>query len=985
MSSTLFTASCKWQGPEDSEEIMYLGGTTQETYDNLILVDSLDPDYPSSTAFYFQSTEFDILGRNIYPNSNDIITINNVGYTINFGVDNDKNLIIVDPSTPLQNVSSLSAKLVRNYAAIFSANAVSFNKIIDFSVLNERAITSMISFTDGIYLSGTSGNIWFYNGDYIKGPIFTTQDAVELPATCMCVHKFDYETEDYLYVASDTLPRLFRAPLNSAHTGLDWENIYRQGELAVYSGGILSMVSAFNKLFLGCRKNKILIYSRTLSNYLDQPTDYITEAPTIISQETESLSTSTLLNQHIADLEPLEFGVKCLEVGKNQVFAGIDKKSEIYSYSEVLSKNPESYDYWGNILLDEIFMRDPAPAQFYTANNLTDSRSSNKLAILKFNENSAAKTKDVLFIKGDNAITSTLFEIGSGSDWEQIQSDILPTQSFINVKAVSTEAITSFTGFTSLDGITLAGGDLFILKDQPVGGSNGIYNGVYTFIQSNPTTYTPIFETSSTKLGFYVTDGYVNGNNRLLLNISDYSTNTLSFYKPKYTFEFEALNLSSGKTTESTIIDGNVYLGIDGNIINNSSGYSYTGFQGLEVQDVYGKYTIEFNPTTLVLTSGYNQISKALITTGIIKNWSFRDDTVPASPIATVDGWTNYQYSTVTATTESDFNLYGLTYNRYVLNLATTLSDDPAIYNDGLSLEVDQSSFIKIRVKIPPVTQSFSDAYIDFSWAYDTGKFINTTSVELASSDGYVDYIIKPSWKGKISKVMIKFRNLPILAYRPGNIKIDYIQILSDDDVFDLNSTLSTVRIGVDGRDIKVWLGNQRTPFLDIKNFISFNAYSAKYTSTTATTADYEVPLIKFGKLNNYAGESLVGFSRISFVTGAVYSPISNKIQDFTLSTKLPSTGGVRLFTYHNGTLYCTTDGIVSYKLSDSPEDRQIKLFTYNSNEDFWIEEEASFERKTINNSDGTYQLYGVVRPLTSISYKGVLYVSGQYGNIKNV
>jgi len=40
MSSTLFTASCKWQGPEDSEEIMYLGGTTQETYDNLILVDS---------------------------------------------------------------------------------------------------------------------------------------------------------------------------------------------------------------------------------------------------------------------------------------------------------------------------------------------------------------------------------------------------------------------------------------------------------------------------------------------------------------------------------------------------------------------------------------------------------------------------------------------------------------------------------------------------------------------------------------------------------------------------------------------------------------------------------------------------------------------------------------------------------------------------------------------------------------------------------
>lgn len=985
MSSTLFTASCKWQGPEDSEEIMYLGGTTQEVYDNLILVDSLDPDYPSATAFYFQATDPDILGRNIYPNSNDIITINNVGFSINFGVDNDKNLIIVDPNTPLQNISTLSAKLVRNYASIFSANAVSFNKIIDFSVLKERAITSMVSISDGIYLSGTSGNIWFYNGDFIKGPIFTTQDANELPASCMCVHKFDHETQDYLYVASDKLPRLFRAPLSSAYTGLDWENVYYQGELAAFSGGILSMVSAFNKLFLGCRKNKILTYTRTLSNYLDQPTDFITEAPLVVSQETETLTTSSLLNQHISDLEPAEFGVKCLEVGKNQVFAGIDKKSEIYSYSEILSKNPESYEFWGNILLDEIFMRDPAPAQFYTANNLTDSRNSNKLAILKFTENSPAKTKDVLFIKGDNATSSIIFEIGSGSDWEQIQQDILPTQSFISVKAASTETITSFTGFNSLDGITLSVGDIFILKDQPVGGSNGIYNGVYTFAQPNPTAYTPIFESNSTKLGFYVTDGYVNGNNRFLLNISDYSTNSLTFYKPKYTLEFEALNLSSGKTTESTIIDGNVYLGIDGNIINNTSGYSYTGFQGLEVQDVYGNYTIEFNPTTLVLSSGKNQISKPLTTTGIIKNWSFRDDTVPASPVATVDGWVNYQYSTVTATTESDFNLYGLTYSRYVLNLATTLSDDPAIYNDNLNLTVDQSSFVKIRVKIPPVTQSFKDAYIDFSWAYDTGKFINMTSVKLASSDGYVDYILKPSWKGKISKVMIKFRNLPILSYRPGNIKIDYIQILSDEDIFDLNSTLSTVRIGIDGRDIKVWLGNQITPFIDIKNFISFNAYSAKYTNINAISSDYEVPVIKFGKLNNYAGESLVGFSRISFVTGTVYPPINNKIQDFTLSTKLPSTGGVRLFTYHNGTLYSVTDGIVSYKLSDSPEDRQIKLFTYNSNENFWTEEEASFERKIINNTDGTYQLYGVVRPLTSISYKGVLYVSGQYGNIKNV
>jgi hypothetical protein len=230
---------------------------------------------------------------------------------------------------------------------------------------------------------------------------------------------------------------------------------------------------------------------------------------------------------------------------------------------------------------------------------------------------------------------------------------------------------------------------------------------------------------------------------------------------------------------------------------------------------------------------------------------------------------------------------------------------------------------------------------------------------------------------------MIKFRNLPILSYRPSNIKIDYIQLLSDENIFDLNSALSKIRIGVDGRDIKVWLGNQYTPFIDVKNFITFNSYNSKYNNVNSALPEYSSPYIRVGKLNNYAGESLCGFSSINFITGTVYEPISKKIEDFTLTTRLSSTGGVRLFNYHNGTLYSITDGIVSYKLSDNPDDRQIKLFTYKSDEEYWDYEEAGFERKYVYNPDGTYQLYGVVRPLTSISYKGILYVSGQYGNIK--
>ena len=90
----------------------------------------------------------------------------------------------------------------------------------------------MVSTTNGIYLGGVSGNLWFFNGDYVKGPIFTASSAnIVLPITSMLIHKFDYETEEYLYVATDNYPRLFRAPLSLAQLGSEWESVYQQGEL----------------------------------------------------------------------------------------------------------------------------------------------------------------------------------------------------------------------------------------------------------------------------------------------------------------------------------------------------------------------------------------------------------------------------------------------------------------------------------------------------------------------------------------------------------------------------------------------------------------------------------------------------------------------------------------------------------------------------------------------------------------------------------
>jgi hypothetical protein len=58
---------------------------------------------------------------------------------------------------------------------------------------------------------------------------------------------------------------------------------------------------------------------------------------------------------------------------------------------------------------------------------------------------------------------------------------------------------------------------------------------------------------------------------------------------------------------------------------------------------------------------------------------------------------------------------------------------------------------------------------------------------------------------------------------------------------------------------------------------------------------------------------------------------VNSKIIDFNQCAKLSSTNGIRLFAYHDGTLYCATDGFISSKVSENPNDRQSKLFYYKS------------------------------------------------------
>ena len=63
MIATLFTASCLWKGPNDSEEKIYFSGVSKKKFTNVSLVDSLDSSYATGTAFKLVGTNSDDLGR----------------------------------------------------------------------------------------------------------------------------------------------------------------------------------------------------------------------------------------------------------------------------------------------------------------------------------------------------------------------------------------------------------------------------------------------------------------------------------------------------------------------------------------------------------------------------------------------------------------------------------------------------------------------------------------------------------------------------------------------------------------------------------------------------------------------------------------------------------------------------------------------------------------------------------------------------------
>ncbi len=968
MSSTIFNKSIVWKSKFDTEDMLYLIGITQTKYNLAYLEDSNDPDYDSNTAYFLISQDEGSKNRKINLKETDIITLTGIDAGVTFGVDDSKGLLVFDPSTPISNSSLISASVVKNVASIWKRNQESPQFLIDFTYQNERAILSVESNSDGLFLGGASGKIWFYDGIKIKEVYELEYSGNLLPATAMVIGQFAHETEPSIFVGSDETPCLFKAKLSEAKYGNTWERSATIGNFP--PGGILSMAFAYNKVFIGLRNNQFATFEIVPIVQVIAPDNFLSDENTQILDEDYVVNVYSLTPDNISDISDSNIDIQCLEKGNNQIFAGISDRPEVWSYSEVPINNPLNDEEWSTQVFDRNFSDDPAPAQFYSKGGVTNSRlNSNVSHMYVYDFTSPSALKSAILLTGE-VNSETAFEFAVGSDWEQNLDQTQTQLPFNEVDCATTANISfSYTSPPIIDGFQMVQGSSILIKDQETIAENGVYtlffsNGSYSFVRAN-------FNTASSKrVGFLIINGYVNSNSRFLLDVADIENNEFNFYKPAHTIELELFN--AGYEKYSNEDNEPFWIGNDQDF----SGSSYIeipdaniGYQGIEVSDGYRQYKLEFNYANIKLTSGNNVITKALPSYGFIKNWNFYDK-------RTTSGWVNSGYFTnLSVETLAEAFPDGTSKSSnslYLDELGKTGS--PRITNADVNATVDINTKVLIKMKInAPTGYTVYSGKIKLSWLYGNGTFENWVSVDIKNNSDFVVYELVPNWYGTVKQVAIEIEGLPEQDKRPLNAYIDFIQFVNTDSCFNLNLKPSNIRITTQDKDIQVWLGNQTYPTINMKNFVIADTYKT-------SVADYDVPKIKIGKISTENDSSVFGYTRLRFIAGGTYNPTSKKILELHNTTRFPSAGGVRVLTFHDGALYAVCDGMNTNKISDNPDDRQIKIFKYDAANETWEKEEAQFIRKIDSN---TGDILGIIRALTAKSYNQSLYLSGQYGSIK--
>jgi hypothetical protein len=239
--------------------------------------------------------------------------------------------------------------------------------------------------------------------------------------------------------------------------------------------------------------------------------------------------------------------------------------------------------------------------------------------------------------------------------------------------------------------------------------------------------------------------------------------------------------------------------------------------------------------------------------------------------------------------------------------------------------------------------------FLDYQWVEHA----------ITYSSDYVTYVFRPTWSGQIRSMFLKVEDIPE-NNRP-NIDIDYIAVITETGYSDVTRDLTSVRVAVDGRNIRVWVGKTIHPIIEQENFLSLET---------------DLLQLRFGKTKINEAASTWLYSDLKYAVGIDIGPVSIDSKPFSCAYRFPSSGGVRKLVSHQGSVWTLTDGYYTFKIADNPDDHAFKAWSYIPEEETWRYEDPSTPRFTGG--------LGIVRPLAAVSYNDNLLISGHRGNIAN-
>lgn len=443
--------------------------------------------------------------------------------------------------------------------------------------------------------------------------------------------------------------------------------------------------------------------------------------------------------------------------------------------------------------------------------------------------------------------------------------------------------------------------------------------------------------------------------------------------------------LESGSDWEQAVVNETVYT-----VEFDMKWQSGTGSQGFEINDNRYYLDVQLTQFAITLTSGTKTVTKNLISyeniitpfeledvlypeQGLIKLWNFAtvstEDVNSLNPGsgtgASTMGWTSVQLCSLSTSSESEtIGTTTQTSNSLLINPEDSGTPIFAALNFSPVL-VDTHSYVYVKLKINPVTAYFpSNTKIMLAWS-ESGEILEIVDYEwteqyLTYSSEYKTYLLKPAWNGTIRSLLIKIEDMPDGVSRP-NVFIDYIAILSESGNHKITTEFTPVRVGINNRSVKVWIGKYENPIIDEDNFLSLGSSLLQ---------------LRFGKTVQNQAASTWAYSGFKYYIGEVVPPIARDVKDFSISYRFNSAGGVRKLVEHQGAVWALTDGYYTKRLADNPYDHAFKAWSYYPDAEVWKYEEPQTEKF----SNG----YGVIRPLAAVSYKENLIVSGQRGIINN-